>query len=497
MNTNVLVVGAGPVGLTTAAELARYGVSVRIVEKAAQRTDKSKAIVIWSRSLEMLDRMGCTASFLSAGFKVTGANISAGGKQIAHVSVEGVASPHPYALMVPQCDTERLLAEHLNTVGVKVERNVELAGFVANADGVVAALRGPDGKEEKFVSGWLIGCDGAHSAVRHHLGMEFVGETMPSNWILADVHLSGLPKHLGDIAVSWHSAGILVTFPIVPPRYRIIADVGNSPGAATPHDPTLPEVQAILDERGPGGLTASNPIWLAAFHINERKVAEYRAGRVFLTGDAAHIHSPAGGQGMNTGIQDACNLAWKLALVCRGTCAAEPLLASYSDERSAVGDMVLKGAGRLTQVAIMRGAVKQSIRNHVASLVFGLSPVLKKMADAVTELSIGYPESPLNGGGQHLHRGPLEGERAPIRDKERPVGAGATPRFVIFAQSDGKIAKQLVARFADLLEPDLREPFHAGGLWLVRPDGYVALATKQDRWDEVAKYLDRIALARN
>ena len=496
MNTSVLVVGAGPVGLTMAAELARYGVSVRIVEKAAQRTDKSKAIVMWSRSLEMLDRMGCTAPFLSAGLKVTGANIAAGVKQIAHIKVDRVASPHPYALMIPQCDTERLLEEHLNTFAVKVERTVELTASVANADGVVATLRGPDGKEEKFASGWLIGCDGAHSTVRHQLGMEFVGETMPSNWILADVHLSGLPDP-GEINISWHCAGILATFPIVPPRYRVIADVGNWLGAAAPHDPTLAEVQAILDERGPGGITASNPIWLAAFHINERKVAEYRVGRVFLTGDAAHIHSPAGGQGMNTGIQDACNLAWKLALVCRGTCAAEPLLASYSIERSAVGNAVLKGAGRLTEVAIMRGAIKQSIRNHVASLVFGLSPVLKKAADAVTELSIGYPESPLNGGGQHLHRGPLAGERAPIREKELPVGAGATPRFALFAQSSGETVKQLLARYANLLEPDLREPLHAGGLWLVRPDGYVALATKQGRWDEVTKYLDRIALAGN
>ncbi len=139
----------------------------------------------------------------------------------------------------------------------------------------------------------------------------------------------------------------------------------------------------------------------------------------------------------------------------------------------------------------MRGAIKQSIRNHVASLVFGLSPVLKKAADAVTELSIGYPESPLNGGGQHLHRGPLAGERAPIREKELPVGAGATPRFALFAQSSGETVKQLLARYANLLEPDLREPLHAGGLWLVRPDGYVALATKQGRWDEVTKYQHR------
>jgi 2-polyprenyl-6-methoxyphenol hydroxylase-like FAD-dependent oxidoreductase len=138
--------------------------------------------------------MGCTAPFLSAGLKVTGANIAAGVKQIAHIKVDRVASPHTYALMIPQCDTERLLEEHLNTFAVKVERTVELTGSVASADGVIATLRGSDGKEEKFASGRLIGWDGAHSTVRHQLGMEFVGATMPSNWILADVHLSGLPN---------------------------------------------------------------------------------------------------------------------------------------------------------------------------------------------------------------------------------------------------------------------------------------------------------------
>jgi FAD binding domain len=207
-------------------------------------------------------------------------------------------------------------------------------------------------------------------------------------------------------------------------------------------------------------------------------------------GDAAHIHSPAGGQGMNTGIQDAFNLAWKLALVSRGIGDAETLLGSYSAERSPIADAVLKGAGTMTEVALMRGDFKQSIRNHIASFVFGLSPVKKKMADVLTELSIGYLKSPLNGGGEYAGAGPKEGERAPV-DADRPrVGAGNTPRFALFAEElDGR-GSELIARYPSLLEPALREPFHQDGLWLVRPDGYVALATRPDRWDEVARYLD-------
>src|SRR5262249_5612961 len=148
--------------------------------------------------------------------------------------------------------------------------------------------------------------------------------------------------------------GTLAMFPISRGRYRVIADAGEAHGEARRADPTLGEVQAILDERGPGGVTASSPIWLAAFRINERKVADYRSGRVFLAGDAAHVHSPAGGQGMNTGMQDACNLAWKMALVRRGLAVPEPLLDSYSIERSAVGRQVLKEAGRLTTLAILK-----------------------------------------------------------------------------------------------------------------------------------------------
>jgi hypothetical protein len=212
---------------------------------------------------------------------------------------------------------------------------------------------------------------------------------------------------------------------------------------------------------------------------------------VFLAGDAAHIHSPAGGQGMNTGIQDACNLAWKLALVHRGSCAAEPLLGSYSLERSEVGKLVLEATGRATAIGLITGDFKQSIRNHIASLIFGLSPIRKTIAEVLTELSIGYPHSPLSVGGRSGHGSPAAGERAPIRPGETPVGTGSTPRFALFADDDGA-ASEIVSRYSGILDPNIRKPFHEGGLWLVRPDGYTALATARGGWDHVAAYLDHI-----
>jgi 2-polyprenyl-6-methoxyphenol hydroxylase-like FAD-dependent oxidoreductase len=490
MTPQILIVGAGPVGLTMAAELARYGVAVRIVEKAAARTDKSKALVLWSRTLELLDRAGCSGAFVAAGHKVDGANIVAGAKQIAHASFAQVESPYRYALMLPQSDTERLLEEHLNRLGVQVERRVELATFSQSADRVTTTLRNADGREESLDVEWLIGCDGAHSTVRHALGKEFLGNTLESNWILADVHLRGFPFPESEIATYWHEDGVLVFFPISPGRFRVIANV-EAPAGAKPADPTLAELQAVMDRRGPGNVVMSDPIWLAAFKINERKVADYRDGRVFLAGDAAHVHSPAGGQGMNTGMQDAINLAWKLALVCRVAAADGPLLASYSVERSAIGEQVLAAAGRMTEVAILQNHALQAIRNFVGRMMLGLAPVQRKLVNQMTEVSIGYDDSPLNGQACHGVAGSKPGKRVAPRAGETPIGSGAKPRFALCAEPSDCLL-HLVETFPELLDPEIRAPLDVGGIWLVRPDGYAACSARVGDERVVAEYLRKL-----
>ncbi len=191
METEVLIVGAGPVGIALAAELARYGVAVRILDRAAERSDKSKALVVWSRTLELLDRPGCGAAFVAAGLKVTAANVVSGGKAIARIELGSVSTPHPYALMLPQSETERLLEAQLNALGVQVERGVEMLRFSQGQDEVATILRHADGSEEKIRSLWLVGCDGAHSTVRDGLRMVFTGDTPPSSWVIADVRLQG------------------------------------------------------------------------------------------------------------------------------------------------------------------------------------------------------------------------------------------------------------------------------------------------------------------
>jgi 2-polyprenyl-6-methoxyphenol hydroxylase-like FAD-dependent oxidoreductase len=495
MKADALIVGAGPVGLTMAAELKRYGLSVRIIDKDSGRTDKSKAIVMWARTLELFDRAGAglTQRFIHTGLKVAHTNIFAGEEQIAQADLSSVDTPYKFVLLIQQSETERLLEEHLSDLGARVERQVELKTFEQNSNTVTCTLAHADGSEEKLESSWLIGCDGAHSLVRHQLGMSFEGSTMLNDWILADVHMDGLQ---GSPAVNiyWHTLGILALFPLAGTRYRIIADVGKSASNVMGEQriPTLEEIQQVLDARGPKGLVANNPVWLSSFTINERKVSHYRAQRVFLAGDAAHVHSPAGGQGMNTGMHDAFNLAWKLSLASRGLCAAEPLLETYSPERSAVARLVLEQTGRATAVALMKGETKQTLRNHVASFVFGLSPVRHAMANMLSEISVGYPDSPLNQSCDLEHSGPAPGERAPIRKGEPPIGQGPTPRFALFATENDALA--LVARdFAGILEPTLRAPYHEHGLWLVRPDGYVALRAKSGDARAVQMYLARLA----
>ena len=485
---DVLVVGAGPVGLIMAAELARYGVRVRLIDRAPHATETSKALAVWSRTLELMDRMGCTQAFLDAGLRVPGASIRSGKRVLGNPRFDDIASAYNFALMIPQRDTERLLATHLRSFGVEVERQVELIGFTDAADGVEAYLRHGDGREETVRTPWLIGCDGAHSTVRHGLGVAFKGSAQGDDWLLADVRLDGPGTPPSDeIATYLHRDGPFVIFPMPGGRARVIATVGKTDAAHSRPDPTLGDVQALIDHRAGGGFHASDPVWLTNFRINERKVAEYRRGRVFLAGDAAHIHSPAGGQGMNTGMQDAINLAWKLAMVVRGM-ASEPLLDGYNPERSAVGDLVLRNAGRLTDMATLSNPAAQAARNLALRFLLGLHAVRDRMATQMSEIEIAYADSPLS-------TGPGSGTRwKPEAYGGPPPGAGGEPRFILYT-ADAARGAALTERFPGLLELVPRSPPDAPGLFIVRPDGYVGLSAEEARWDDAERYLWAIAKA--
>ena len=391
MEIDVLVVGAGPTGLLLAAELARHGVRPRLIERATSPSPHSKALAVHARTLELWDDLGVTPRALARGVRLHGMNLYAEGQRLAHLSFDELDSPHPYVLILPQSVTESLLAERAAELGVTVERGVELVALDPGDDAVRCTLRGPTG-DAQVSSRWVIGCDGAHSTVRKQLDLPFAGADLALGFVFGDVTSHG---DLADDEGHVHFApdGVAAWIPLPEPgTWRVIC--GLPPGEPVPEQVTLETLQALVDARMPRPPRLSDPTWLTGFEVRQRKVERYRAGRVLLAGDAAHAHSPVGGQGMNTGLQDAYNLAWKLALVARGQ-ARPALLDSYEAEREPVARSLLRDTERGTRAVSLRHPVAQAVRNHVASFLTSLDVVRHRLARGVGELSIHYRSSPI------------------------------------------------------------------------------------------------------
>ncbi|AVZ71255.1 pentachlorophenol monooxygenase [Streptomyces lunaelactis] len=360
--SDVLVAGAGPVGLTAAAELRRRGVACRIVDRLPARLPFAKAVGIQPRTLEIWDRMGLVRAALDAAVPMRGQLIYVNGAEQARLDL--VLPPEvPYGFAaLPQYETERILEEFLARFGTRIERGTELLSFTQDADGVSSRLLSSSGTEEEVRSRFLVGCDGAHSVVRKTLGLTFEGGAFPEEYMLADVEVDwDLPPGYGVRAMHHDAEGavddVLVCIPLPGPgRYRMSMLVppelstarrtegadqdGVAHGLEGGRAPALPHIQAVLDRLSPQPTTASAMRWSSVFRISHRLVDRYADGRVFVAGDAAHIHPPTGAQGMNTGIQDAYNLAWKLALATGGS-AHPQLLASYDAERRPIGEEVV------------------------------------------------------------------------------------------------------------------------------------------------------------
>ncbi|MFC6646113.1 FAD-dependent oxidoreductase [Granulicella cerasi] len=489
MSADVLIAGAGPVGLTLAIELARYGLSVRLIDKEDAAETQSRALAVWSRTLEHLARHpGLDQKFTTLGIHATEARFFHGAEPLTQVKLDTIDSPYAYALLLPQNDTERLLAERLQQLGGKIERGSTLTSFRENGNSVTSVLAHEDGTTEELTTRWLVGCDGAHSAVRHGLGVSFDGDELHSNWMLADVKLAGdVPREA--IHLHLHEEGILAIFPIPGDRFRVIGGYSGGAEAA----PTLEEVQRLLEQRATPGIVASDPEWLSTFKINERKVQNFRRGSVFLAGDAAHVHSPAGGQGMNTGMQDAVNLAWKLALISGGIpekATEEVLLQSYTAERGPVAHDVLHDAGLLTRMASVENPLLGKARNAALRLAFGFDVAQQSFAEKASQLAIYYPDSPLNGRDDKVKSAPRVGTRAPFHAGDKPVSTGSKPTFTLFAKEDVN-SRILVSCFPGLVDPEIRPAFDEDGVHLVRPDGYVAFAGVGACWQDADKYLSQ------
>ncbi|CAK9052756.1 Rifampicin monooxygenase (RIFMO) [Durusdinium trenchii] len=392
----ILVVGAGPVGLTAAHRIARHGAAVRIIEIAEAPTTLSKALVVWRRTLQILDATLPRERFLAAGNEVRQARFFADGKLLHAISLQDEAHSLPPGVFIPQADTERLLIEALADQGVQVERETKLIAFEQDADGVTCQIEGPGGTEE-FRASWLIGCDGAHSTVRHHLQLPFPGETVNRRWILADVEVDQeTDPHEAIMEASKH--GAVALFPVGTSRWRIIGDGGDVEPNTPQQDPTEEELQDILDTRTSRNWKIVKSYWRGVFHVNERQIENYVHGRVLLAGDAAHVHSPAGGQGMNTGIQDATNLAWKVALAWQGGADAS-LIETYQEERHPIGKEVVDATGRALHAISIKNPIARHLRNMALHFGLAIPKVREHVAEFLTEGSVNTRGSSLCGPG--------------------------------------------------------------------------------------------------
>ncbi|MFM0243156.1 FAD-dependent monooxygenase [Paraburkholderia phytofirmans] len=421
----VLIVGAGPTGLAAAMSLARAHIPVRLIDKAMQPNPYSRAIGIQARTLELLEQHRLVEPFLELGHRARIANLFSNGMRLAQLDFDPLHTRYPYLLFLDQSVTERLLAEHLATLGVTVERGVELTMFAQGSASIQATLRRADGHTETMRPSYMIAADGAHSAIRHRLGLNFEGKTFEQTFLLADLHAeTDWPEDEFHIFAS--GEGLVALFPMGHGRHRLIADHAVEPAALAPAAtpavlgepplnkvpaPSLEECKALIARRVRERVDVSDLAWSAYFHVNSRMVDRLRVGRIFLAGDAAHVHSPAGAQGMNTGIQEALNLGWKLARVMKSA-APDRLLDTYHTERHPIERDVLRQTGFITQMAEADHGPLRLLRERVMPVLAALGPLRDAARATISELSIQYRRSPLTLE-RVLDGGPRAGERAP------------------------------------------------------------------------------------
>jgi 2-polyprenyl-6-methoxyphenol hydroxylase-like FAD-dependent oxidoreductase len=533
---DALIVGAGPTGLVLAAELARRGVSCRVIDRAGAPAETSRAIGIQARTLELFEHMGIVDQFVERGIHGHAVNVHADSHRIARLDFRELESAFPYILSVPQSETERLLGEYANAQGVTIERSVEFRHMTQDSDGVTADLHHlRTDRTEHINARWIFGCDGAHSTVRQALDIPFAGKTYPLHFVLADlvVHWA-LPDDEFQIFIA--PDGLVAIFPLPNRRYRLIAD--NPPANIGDGAPTLELCKQLFAARVHESGYLSDLSWSSNFRIHSRIAQCLQLGRGFLVGDAAHIHSPAGAQGMNTGIQDAYNLAWKVALVAAGV-ARPSLLDTYHIERYPVEEAVLRQTDWLTRIATADNLVTRYVRDALASFATNMGFVQERIRSTIAELDITYAGSPIVE--EHsVPGGVAAGARAPDPLLARTPDGSLQRLYtlldplkhalLVFRNGDtdaatsiriAMIAKDVQDRYSDYIDVHVvvRPTFSTDDTWnvstlydvdqsaesdygsraptmyLIRPDGYIAFRSDlSDDGRMLNAYLSRVFL---
>ncbi|GII58668.1 FAD-dependent oxidoreductase [Planotetraspora thailandica] len=466
---DVVVVGAGPTGLLLAGDLAAAGVSCTVLERRQGESNLSRAAGVHARTLEELDARGLADDLVSVGMPVDRLRVFGRGL----LDLSRLPGRFPYMLAVPQFRTERLLMERAQAFGARIVPGAELVGLRQDDEGVDLRARTRDGRERRWRARYVVGADGAHSAVRRALGLPFPGRSVVHSLMLGDVRMSDPPPD--TLTADVVRDGLAFVLPFGDGWYRVIVWDRRS---TAPHTAPvgLEEIREITRRVLGTDFGMHDPRWLSRFSCDERQVPGYRRGRVFLAGDAAHVHSPAGGLGMNTGLQDAANLGWKLAAVIRAG-APERLLDTYDGERHEAGRAALRTSGRLLRAAMARPRTLRAAWREILRIATRVRPLGRRMAMALSGIGLAYPAPR----GAH----PLAGRRAPDIPLAGP-GPGTLYQalrgrrcLVVVPPDSPALAEKVAETVAGW--GDRVGVVTAGGvtrtLVLVRPDGYIAWAS--------------------
>lgn len=496
--TPVLIVGAGPTGLVLALWLTRAGIPVRIVDKTAQAGTTSRALAVQVRTLELYRQLGIADALIADATWIPAINFWTGGDRAARVPLGEIATgltPYPFIVAHPQDRHEQLLIAELRKLGVTVERRTELRHFEQHGAGVRATLLRPDGTDEVCDAAWLAGCDGASSTVRHQLAIDFPGGTYAGRFYVADVEASG-PAVNGELHVDLEEADFALLFPMKGAGHVRLVGLVRGAESAESDNLTFEDVRGRAIEQLQLEIAKVN--WFSTYKVHHRVASRFRDGRVLLLGDAAHIHSPVGGQGMNTGIGDAVNLAWKLAAVL-GNESPATLLDSYEPERITFARVLVQTTDRAFTFATRQGRLARLVRTRAVPLLapplFGLSFLRRFMFGRVSQLRVHYRASPLSTGRAGSVRG---GDRLPWvettpgDDNFTPLAARCWQVHVY-----GSASAEVAAACAELHVPlhvfswsdaTAKAGFAPGAVYLVRPDGYVALADSGGTGEAIRDY---------
>jgi 2-polyprenyl-6-methoxyphenol hydroxylase-like FAD-dependent oxidoreductase len=501
---DVLIAGAGPTGLVLALWLTRAGIPVRLIDRAAGPGTTSRALIVHARTLELYRQLGIDGTIVDASLEFTAGNLWVGGRRVGHVPLGDMGrgiSPFPYMLVLPQDRHEQLLIELLAGLGVRVERGVELTGAAETADGVTARLRASDGREEVAHARYLAGCDGARSAVRGAIGVGFPGGTYERIFYVADVLAHGALMNR-ELHIALDTADFLAVFPMAGGNHgRLIGSIRTD----ALRDAGAAERPLAWEDVGAEALShlaldIDRLQWFSTYHVHHRVAAHFTRGRIFLLGDAAHIHSPVGGQGMNTGIGDAVNLAWKLADVLHKRVSDE-VLDTYEPERIAFARRLVSTTDRAFTFVTRNGAVARFVRLRIAPTVIPMLlswPWFRRyMFRTLSQTSIAYHMSQLSIGAAGTVRA---GDRLPWI---APAGDSAD-NYIPLAARDWQVHVygRVTLRLAEVCE-QRAIPLHAypwssaarragvrrDAIYLVRPDGYVAFAGRRAQVPNLERYL--------